>query len=97
MQKVVGSSPIIRSSKPAGNGGFLLLGGARFRACTLGGNGEGNGVIFYGVVDDNLEEAIELFTNRREAERVVERWDRDEPDRAGELDVEPVELETSPN
>ncbi len=24
MQKVVGSSPIIRSDKPAGNGGFFL-------------------------------------------------------------------------
>jgi hypothetical protein len=31
------------------------------------------------------------------AELMVENWDRDEPDRAGDLDVEPVELETSPN
>jgi hypothetical protein len=27
MQKVVGSSPIIRSSKPAGNGGFFFTRG----------------------------------------------------------------------
>jgi hypothetical protein len=32
-----------------------------------------------------LEEAIELFTARGEAELVVENWNRDEPDRAGEL------------
>jgi hypothetical protein len=29
------------------------------------------------------------------AELMVENWDRDEPDRAGELYVEPVELELS--
>jgi len=28
---------------------------------------------------------------------MVENWDRDEPDRAGDLYVEPVELDTSPN
>lgn len=32
-------------------------------------------VRFYGVVDDSLGEAVELF-DRREAERVVEDWDR---------------------
>jgi hypothetical protein len=52
---------------------------------------------FYGVVDDRLEKAIELFVERREAERVVENWNCDEPDRAGELYVAPVELDTSPN
>jgi hypothetical protein len=31
------------------------------------------------------------------AELMVENWNRDEPDRAGELRVEPVELETSSN
>jgi hypothetical protein len=29
--------------------------------------------------------------------KVVENWDRDEPDRAGELRVEAIEFETSPN
>jgi hypothetical protein len=31
------------------------------------------------------------------AELIIENWDRDEPDRAVELYVEPVELETPPN
>jgi hypothetical protein len=31
------------------------------------------------------------------AELMVERWDRDEPDAAGELSIRPVELETLPN
>jgi hypothetical protein len=35
--------------------------------------------------------------DRQMAELMVENWDRDEPDRAGELHVEPVELETSAN
>ena len=46
-------------------------------------------VRFYGVVDDWLGEAIELFLSRRDAERVVEDWDRDEPEQAGLLRVEP--------
>ena len=45
---------------------------------------------FYGVVDDSLDEAIELLLERGEAERVVENWDRDEPDQAGLLRVEVV-------
>ncbi len=49
-------------------------------------------MLFYGVVADSLEEAIELFTERREAELVAENWNRDEPERAGELRVEPIEL-----
>jgi len=52
---------------------------------------------FYGVVDDFLGEAVELFLDRREAERVVRDWDRDEPDQAGLLRVEPVELVISAN
>ena len=51
----------------------------------------------YGVVSERLEEAIELFADRREAERVVENWVRDEPERAGELRGEPIELETTAN
>jgi hypothetical protein len=41
--------------------------------------------------------AVELFVDRHMAELMVENWDRDEPDRADELYVEPVEPETSPN
>jgi hypothetical protein len=54
-------------------------------------------VLFYGVVSESSEEALALFVERREAERIFENWDRDEPDRAGELRVEPIELETAPN
>ena len=43
------------------------------------------------------DEALEIFVDRQMAELMVENWDRDEPDSAGELYVEPVELETSPN
>jgi hypothetical protein len=60
-------------------------------------SGLGSSGALLAVVVDPLEEAIELFTERREAELVVENWNRDEPDRAGELHVEPIELETSPN
>jgi hypothetical protein len=34
---------------------------------------------FYGVVSDQLDEAIELFPTRQEAEAVVNAWDEDEP------------------
>jgi hypothetical protein len=54
-------------------------------------------VRFYAVVSDPLDEAIELFIRRREAELVVENWNRDEPDRAGELRVEPIEFDISQN
>jgi hypothetical protein len=54
-------------------------------------------VRFYGVVDSWLEEAVELFVRREDAERVVREWDRDEPEQAGLLHVEVVELETSAN
>jgi hypothetical protein len=53
-------------------------------------------VRFY-AVNDRLGEAVELFLDRREARRAVESWDADEPDAAGLLHVEPVELETSSN
>jgi hypothetical protein len=54
--------------------------------------------MFYGVVSAFLEEAVDLFATREEAEAVVRAWNRDEPDRAGELRVEPVELSgESPN
>jgi hypothetical protein len=51
----------------------------------------------YAVVSEASDEALELFVDRQMAELMVENWNRDEPDRAGELSVEPVELETSPN
>jgi hypothetical protein len=52
----------------------------------------------YAVVSERMsDEALELFVDRQMAERVVENWDRDEPDHAGELSVEPVVLETSSN
>lgn len=52
----------------------------------------------YAVVSEQMsDEAIELFVDRQMAELMVENWDRDEPGRAGELHVEPVELETSAN
>ena len=51
----------------------------------------------YSVVCDPLEDAVELFPTRREAERVVENWNRDEPERVGELHVELIEMETAPH
>jgi hypothetical protein len=54
-------------------------------------------MIFYGVVDDCFGEAIELFLDRDDAVRVVADWDRDEPDRAGQLHVEEIELELFTN
>jgi hypothetical protein len=40
-------------------------------------------VRFYGVFDHSLEEAVELFLRREDAERVVRDWDRDKPEQAG--------------
>jgi hypothetical protein len=54
-------------------------------------------VLFYGVVSDSLQEAVELFTRLEEAEAIVQAWDRDEPDQAGALRVEKIEFETSLN
>jgi hypothetical protein len=54
-------------------------------------------VLFYGVVSDSTEEAVELFTSREEAEAIVQAWDRDEPEQVGALRVEKIEFETSPN
>jgi hypothetical protein len=52
----------------------------------------------YAVVSEQMsDEALELFVDRQMAGLMVENWDRDEPDRVGELYAEPVELETSPN
>jgi hypothetical protein len=54
-------------------------------------------VLFWAVVSSSTEEAVELFTTREEAEAIVQAWDRDEPQQAGVLRVEIIELETSPN
>ena len=40
----------------------------------------------YAVVSEQMsDEALELFVDPQMAELMVENWDRDEPDRAGEL------------
>jgi hypothetical protein len=48
---------------------------------------------FFAVVDDSPDEAVEFFLDRRDAERVVEDWDRDEPDQAGLLHVAVIDLD----
>jgi hypothetical protein len=49
-------------------------------------------VLLYGVASDSTAEAVELFTSREETEAIVRAWDRDEPQQAGALHVEHVEL-----
>jgi hypothetical protein len=44
-------------------------------------------VLFWAVVSDSLQEALELFPTRAEAEAVVRAWDREEPDQQGLLHV----------
>jgi hypothetical protein len=61
------------------------------------GSGAAAAVRFYGVVDSWLEEAVELFVRREDAERLVRDWDREAPERAGLLCVEVIDLETSVN
>ena len=51
-------------------------------------------MLVYGVVIESFGEAVELFPTRAEAEHVVAAWDLDEPDRAGELRIEEIELES---
>jgi hypothetical protein len=48
--------------------------------------------LFWAVVSDSTEEAVEIFTRRKEAEAIVQVWDRDEPDQAGTLRVEKIEF-----
>jgi hypothetical protein len=38
-------------------------------------------MLFWAVVSDSTEEAVELFTRREEAEAIVQAWERDEPGR----------------
>ena len=49
-------------------------------------------MLFWAVVSDSTEEAVELFTGREEAEAIVQAWDEDEPDKAGDLHVEASSL-----
>jgi hypothetical protein len=49
-------------------------------------------MLFWAVVSDLTEEAVELFPTREEAEAIVQAWDRDEPKQAGTLRIEPLEL-----
>ncbi len=51
-------------------------------------------MIVYGVISSKTEQAVELFVNREDAEEVVSNWRRDEPDDAGALRVEAIELES---
>ena len=51
-------------------------------------------MLFYWVVSDSLQEAVELLTSREEAEAIVQAWDRDEPNWRGILRVEKIELLT---
>jgi hypothetical protein len=51
-------------------------------------------MLFWAVVSDSTEEAVELFPTREEAEAIVQAWDRDEPDHAGTLRVEQIEFRT---
>jgi hypothetical protein len=51
-------------------------------------------MLFWAVVSDSTEEAVELFPSREEAEAIVQACDRDEPDQAGALRVEKIEFQT---
>jgi hypothetical protein len=51
-------------------------------------------MLFWAVLSDSTDEAVELFTSREEAEAIVEAWDRDEPVQVGALRVETVEFRT---
>ena len=55
-------------------------------------------MLVFAVVSDSLDEPLELFVDRRAAEAVARAWDRDEPEAAGALHVQPIELEAgTPN
>ena len=50
-------------------------------------------VLVFAVVSAQMEEAIELFVRRKDAERFVAEVRGDEPELAELLSVEPVELD----
>jgi hypothetical protein len=49
----------------------------------------------FAVVSKETDQVIELFLSRAAAEEIVANWDRDEPERAGELRTEAIELAAS--
>jgi hypothetical protein len=49
-------------------------------------------MIFYGVVSEETETALELYVDRADAERFIAEVEQDEPDTAARLHVEEVEL-----
>jgi hypothetical protein len=51
-------------------------------------------MLFWAVVSDSTDEAVELLTSREKAEAIVQAWDRDEPEQAGVLRVEQIEVRT---
>ena len=67
------------------------------RVGAAGSGGDATAVKFSGVIDSGLEEADRLLLRREDAERVVRDWDREEPEQAGLLHVEVIELQTSAN
>ncbi len=55
-------------------------------------------MLVFAVVSDSFDEPLELFVDRRAAEAVVRAWNHYEPEAAGALHVEPIELEAgTPN
>ena len=51
-------------------------------------------MLFWAVVSESVQDAVELVTSREEAEAIVQGWDRDEPEQAEALRVEKIELRT---
>lgn len=49
-------------------------------------------VIFWGLVETELQEAVELFGSREEAEAALAAVLRDEPDWSGLVSIEPIEF-----
>ncbi len=49
-------------------------------------------MIFWGLIETELQEAVELFAERADAEAALADVLRDEPDWEGLVVVEPVEL-----
>ena len=54
-------------------------------------------MIFYGVADARIDEIIEFFPSRDDAECFIEECLLDEPSWASILWVEPIEIETTLN
>lgn len=51
-------------------------------------------MVFYAVVSDEIEQVIEFFVDRGDAERMLARVRVDEPEWEETMRVEPVELAT---